>query len=137
MHQTSSTRGRHWLAVDAKAHKEDLGYIPSAGPNREMKTAPDRRRSPFLPPPSLSLPHSSLQDSLSSPLPPSQQQMLHSPPPLSRIKTRPKPTQTPSTTRIHDMLGPTDMGELSVIFGELVRMLKELPPGVFDKAYGS
>lgn len=35
------------------------------------------------------------------------------------------------------MLGPTDMGELSVIFGELVQMLKELPPGGFDKAYGT
>lgn len=34
-----------------------------------------------------------------------------------------------------DLLGPTDMGELSTIFGELVRMLKELPPGGFDKAY--
>lgn len=33
------------------------------------------------------------------------------------------------------MLGPTNMGKLSVIFGELVRMLKELPPGGFDKAY--
>lgn len=28
------------------------------------------------------------------------------------------------------------MGELTAIFGELVRMLKELPPGGFDKAYG-
>lgn len=29
------------------------------------------------------------------------------------------------------------MGELSVIFGELVRMLQDLPPGGFDKAYTS
>lgn len=29
------------------------------------------------------------------------------------------------------------MGELSVIFGELVRMLKELPPEGFDKAYST
>lgn len=35
------------------------------------------------------------------------------------------------------MLGPTNMGEVSVIFGELVRMLKDLPPGGFDKAYAS
>lgn len=28
------------------------------------------------------------------------------------------------------------MGELSVIFGELVKMLKDLPPGGFDKVYG-
>lgn len=34
-----------------------------------------------------------------------------------------------------DMLGPTNMGELSVVFGELVKMLKDLPPGGFDKAY--
>lgn len=34
-----------------------------------------------------------------------------------------------------DMLGPTNLGELSTIFGELVRMLKELPPGGFDKSY--
>lgn len=33
------------------------------------------------------------------------------------------------------MLGPTDMGELSILFSELVRMLKDLPPGGFDKAY--
>lgn len=43
--------------------------------------------------------------------------------------------QTPSTCRIVDLLGPTNMGELSMIFGELVRVLKDLPPGGFDKAY--
>lgn len=62
---------------------------------------------------------------------------MHFPPPSSGVESQHKPTQTPSTTRIHDMLGPTDMGELSVIFGELVQMLKELPPGGFDKAYGT
>lgn len=44
-------------------------------------------------------------------------------------------SQTPTTRRIVDLLGPTNMGELSFIFGELVRLLKELPPAGFDKAY--
>lgn len=35
------------------------------------------------------------------------------------------------------MLGPTNMGEMSVVFGDLVRLLKDLPPGGFDKAYAA
>lgn len=42
---------------------------------------------------------------------------------------------TPSSRRVMDLLGPTSMGELSAIFRELVRTLKDLPPGGFEKAY--
>lgn len=58
------------------------------------------------------------------------------PPPTSPVTIQgPRQAQTPLSCRIRDLLGPTNMGEISVIFGELVRMLKDLPPGGCDKAY--
>lgn len=67
--------------------------------------------------------------------PPLPSQPSQLPPSASRVGPQVHQSQTPSTRRILDMLGPTDMGKLSVVFRELVRMLKDLPPGGFEKAY--
>lgn len=56
-------------------------------------------------------------------------------PPRSQQRPRLTAAHTPSSRRILDVSGPTDMGELTDKFGELVRILKDPLPGDFDKAY--
>lgn len=45
------------------------------------------------------------------------------------------PPATPSSRRIRDMLGEVTTNDLGLILEEIVHLLKDLPPGGFDKAY--
>lgn len=135
MRRSTSARGRHRPVSEDGSGAENQGNIPVSSSGRPSRAGPDpeRQSPPSLPP--VFSPSQPPQKTVPAPprQPPSTQAMA-SPPHLTDL--RPRQSQTPSTKCIRDMLGPTNMGELSVIFRELVRMLKDLPPGGFDKAYG-
>lgn len=131
MHQSSSSRGRNRAAQDLDPETGSQGHVPS-GSNRLSRPKLGRNCSPSLPP--LPLLHPlSLPQPQPQPIELTANQAQSTPP--SRNDQDARPTQTPSRRRIMEMLGPKNMGEISVIFRELVHILKDLPPGGFDKAY--